>query len=258
MPDQLTIHLCQSDPSWQSPQKSLCRLDELTAGLQTDLLVLPEFFSTGFTMDARFAEPQEGSTLAWMRATAKRIHGAVAGSIPVQEEGRYYNRLYFCKPDGSQAHYDKKHIFSIGNESQTYSPGSAAPIVQWRGWRIRLSTCYDLRFPVWLRNRHLEYDLLLNVASWPGSRIRTANLLNQARSIENQCYTVFCNRFGEEPELSYSGGSCIVDFKGEHIIPPHYDTPGLLSAKIAMEPLLRFREKFPAWKDQDDFTLTSQ
>lgn len=255
MSNWLRIHLCQTVPVWEDPIQSTNNIEDLLSGIETDLLILPEFFSTGFSMNPNCSEPAQGPTFAWMMKMAEKIDGAVAGSIPVLENGQHYNRFYFCKPDGSWDYYDKKHIFTIGEESKTYAPGNEIKIVSWRGWRIRLSTCYDLRFPVWLRNRNLEYDLLLNVAAWPSARIGVTDILIRARAIENQCYAIFCNRTGNEPTLSYSGGSSIVDFKGESIVRPNFGAPMLIASSLSLEKLQAFREKFPAWKDQDDFLL---
>ncbi len=255
MSNWLRIHLCQTVPVWEDPIQSTNNIEDLVSDTETDLLILPEFFSTGFSMNPNCSEPAQGPTFAWMMKMAEKIDGAVAGSIPVLENGQHYNRFYFCKPDGSWDYYDKKHIFTIGEESKTYAPGNEIKIVSWRGWRIRLSTCYDLRFPVWLRNRNLEYDLLLNVAAWPSARIGVTDILIRARAIENQCYAIFCNRTGDEPTLSYSGGSSIVDFKGESIVRPNFGAPMLIASSLSLEKLQAFREKFPAWKDQDDFLL---
>lgn len=255
MSNWLRIHLCQTVPVWEDPIQSTNNIEDLVSGIETDLLILPEFFSTGFSMNPNCSEPAQGPTFAWMMKMAEKIDGAVAGSIPVLENGQHYNRFYFCKPDGSWDYYDKKHIFTIGEESKTYASGNEIKIVSWRGWRIRLSTCYDLRFPVWLRNRNLEYDLLLNVAAWPSTRIGVTDVLIRARAIENQCYAIFCNRTGDEPTLSYSGGSSIVDFKGESIVRPNFGAPMLIASSLSLEKLQAFREKFPAWKDQDDFLL---
>ncbi|MBR5249969.1 MAG: nitrilase family protein [Bacteroidales bacterium] len=256
MDNRLSIHLYQSAPQWESASESRQAINQATDGLKTDLLVLPEFFTCGFSMNPACAEPDPGPTLAWMLATAARIQGAVTGSIPVRSGEQYVNRLYFCKPDGSWIHYDKKHIFSIGDEGATYTAGSQKTIVHWRGWNIRLSTCYDLRFPVWLRNQQLEYDLLLNVAAWPSSRIQVTEVLTKARAIENQCYAIFCNRVGDEPTLHYNGGSCIMDYLGNNLIAPTFDQVTLLECQLSLTALQRYREKFPAWKDQDSFSLT--
>lgn len=255
MSNWLRIHLCQTVPVWEDPIQSINCIEDLVSDIETDLLVLPEFFSTGFSMNPNCSEPAQGPTFAWMMKMAEKIDGAVAGSIPVLENGQHYNRFYFCKPDGSWDYYDKKHIFTIGEESKTYAPGNEIKIVSWRGWRIRLSTCYDLRFPVWLRNRNLEYDLLLNVAAWPSTRIGVTDILIRARAIENQCYAIFCNRTGDEPTLAYNGGSSVIDFKGESIVRPNFGAPMLIASSLSLEKLQAFREKFPAWKDQDDFLL---
>lgn len=251
----LRIHVCQTAPCWENPSSSLDYIENLISGIETDLLILPEFFSTGFSMNPACSESAEGPTFQWMMKTSAAIGGAVAGSLPVIENGHHYNRFYFCKPDGSWEHYDKKHIFTIGEESKTYAPGSEIKIVTWRGWRIRLSTCYDLRFPVWLRNKALEYDLLLNVAAWPSTRIGVTDVLIRARAIENQCYAIFCNRTGNEPTLAYNGGSSVIDFKGESILRPNFGAQMLLATSLELDKLHAFREKFPVWKDQDDFLL---
>lgn len=255
MSNTLRIHVCQTAPCWENPSSSLDYIENLISGIETDLLILPEFFSTGFSMNPACSESAEGPTFQWMMKTSAAIGGAVAGSLPVIENGHHYNRFYFCKPDGSWEHYDKKHIFTIGEESKTYAPGSEIKIVTWRGWRIRLSTCYDLRFPVWLRNKALEYDLLLNVAAWPSTRIGVTDVLIRARAIENQCYAIFCNRTGNEPTLAYNGGSSVIDFKGESILRPSFGAQMLLATSLELDKLHAFREKFPVWKDQDDFLL---
>ncbi|MBO7278063.1 MAG: nitrilase family protein [Bacteroidales bacterium] len=255
MSNTLRIHVCQTAPCWENPSSSLDYIENLISGIETDLLILPEFFSTGFSMNPACSESAEGPTFQWMMKTSAAIGGAVAGSLPVIENGHHYNRFYFCKPDGSWEHYDKKHIFTIGEESKTYAPGSEIKIVTWRGWRIRLSTCYDLRFPVWLRNKALEYDLLLNVAAWPSTRIGVTDVLIRARAIENQCYAIFCNRTGNEPTLAYNGGSSVIDFKGESILRPNFGAQMLLATSLELDKLHAFREKFPVWKDQDDFLL---
>lgn len=255
MSNTLRIHVCQTAPCWENPSSSLDYIENIISGIETDLLILPEFFSTGFSMNPACSESAEGPTFQWMMKTSAAIGGAVAGSLPVIENGHHYNRFYFCKPDGSWEHYDKKHIFTIGEESKTYAPGSEIKIVTWRGWRIRLSTCYDLRFPVWLRNKALEYDLLLNVAAWPSTRIGVTDVLIRARAIENQCYAIFCNRTGNEPTLAYNGGSSVIDFKGESILRPNFGAQMLLATSLELDKLHAFREKFPVWKDQDDFLL---
>ena len=255
MSNTLRIHVCQTAPCWENPSSSLDYIENLISGIETDLLILPEFFSTGFSMNPACSESAEGPTFQWMMKTSAAIGGAVAGSLPVIENGHHYNRFYFCKPDGSWEHYDKKHIFTIGEESKTYAPGSEIKIVTWHGWRIRLSTCYDLRFPVWLRNKALEYDLLLNVAAWPSTRIGVTDVLIRARAIENQCYAIFCNRTGNEPTLAYNGGSSVIDFKGESILRPNFGAQMLLATSLELDKLHAFREKFPVWKDQDDFLL---
>lgn len=256
----LRITLCQADLRWEDPGYNRRRLRDLTASLPggrpADLLVLPEFFPTGFSLNPAFAEAPGGPSLQWMQELSCRLQCAVSGTVPVRESAaRLVNRHYFVTPEGPVYQYDKKHLFSIGAETGIFSPGTETVTVPWRGWRIRLATCYDLRFPVWLRNRELDYDLLLCSACWPASRIGATEYLIKARSIENLCYTAFCNRCGDEPELPYNGGSRITDCKGGDMAEPVFGREALLSAELSRPALDSFRSKFPAWKDADAFTL---
>jgi predicted amidohydrolase len=252
MSNTLRIHVCQTAPCWENPSSSLDYIENLISGIETDLLILPEFFSTGFSMNPACSESAEGPTFQWMMKTSAAIGGAVAGSLPVIENGHHYNRFYFCKPDGSWEHYDKKHIFTIGEESKTYAPGSEIKIVTWRGWRIRLSTCYDLRFPVWLRNKALEYDLLLNVAAWPSTRIGVTDVLIRARAIENQCYVAGVNRVGNDPSCEYCGASVVIDPYGKTIASCILNEESEATADIDMDMLATFRKKFPVLDDADE------
>ncbi|HIZ84998.1 MAG TPA: nitrilase family protein [Candidatus Coprenecus stercoravium] len=261
MKDLLNIALCQYSIQWEAPSGNMGRLSAMidsfvrtrSADTVPDLIVLPEFFATGFTQDLRFAEPPEGPVLQWMKDVAGHTGAAVAGSTPVMDGGCVRNRFYFVWPDGRYDYYDKRHLFRMSAENEVFTPGTRRRTVEYLGWRIGLNVCYDLRFPVWSRNTQgNSYDIMLNVASWPASRIETASLLVRARAVENQAWMVFCNREGESPDETYSGGSMIVDYTGRSV---GVCEQGFLTASADIAGLREFRESFPVWKDADIFEI---
>jgi predicted amidohydrolase len=217
----------------------------------SDLYVLPEMFSTGFcTNPEGIAESMASDTLEWMRRKAAESSAAIAGSVAVTDGERYFNRFYFVKPDGSVTHYDKHHLFTYGGEHLRFTAGEERKIVEFRGVRIMLQICYDLRFPIWVRNRG-DYDMILYVASWPTPRVAAWSALLVARAIENQCYVVGVNRVGEDPACKYCGGSVVIDPYGRRIASCEDNTEMEASADIDMEALEAFREKFPVLRDAD-------
>lgn len=265
----MDVLIVQSDIVWLDPAENLLRLDamlereiavalpgggEETGGGDPDLIILPEMFSTGFCMDAGAASAAAGEVAGWMRRTAVRYGAAVAGTVAVEEEGRYYNRFYFVRPDGGTDVYDKLHLFTFGGEDRAYTPGKERVIVTWRGWRILLQTCYDLRFPVFARNRG-DYDLALYCASWPERRIAVWDTLLRARAIENASYVVGVNQVGDDPGNSYPGHSVAVDFKGGVAASLPKGVAGCVRIRLSLEDLGRFREKFPVLGDADGFIL---
>lgn len=207
------------------------------------------------------AEDPAGPTLGWMQKVAASAGIALTGSVPVKVGAQVFNRMYFVYPDGRTEHYDKRHLFRMSGEDAVFAAGEARKIVEYLGWRIALNVCYDLRFPVWSRRTAgNDYDILLNVASWPSSRIDAASMLVHARAVENQAWAVFCNRVGDSPENTYCGGSEIVDFKGRNIGDFISDDAtgaggGFLRGSLAIRDLCRFRDKFPAWMDADKFNI---
>lgn len=259
----MKLLLLQTDIRWLSPDENCRRAEELIDGAlsggdgSVNLIVLPEMFNTGFAVEPRdAAEPDAGAvTLTWMRSVAARTGAAVAGSVAVEETGQYFNRLFFVRPDGSHYKYDKRHLFSFAGENERYSAGAERVVVEWRGWRILLQVCYDLRFPVFARNRG-DYDMALYVANWPTVRIHPWNTLLTARAVENVCYAVGVNRVGEDPFASYSGGTALIGFKGETLAAASPDTEEAVLCEVHTETLRAFRAKFPAMNDADDFTLT--
>nr|WP_283101584.1 amidohydrolase [Halomonas populi] len=260
--------LVQCDLRWEEPDANCWMLEEILGELgaeQTDLIVLPEMFSTGFTMNSReMAEPMETSrSVAWLRDQARRRNCVMTGSVAITDRDEYYNRLIWARPDGTLEYYDKQHLFRMAGEHERYGMGKRRVIVELKGFRLLLSVCYDLRFPVWLRqqpgNRPFEYDALLCVANWPAPRRHPWRTLLQARAIENLCYVIGVNRVGEDAKgLSYAGDSMLVDFKGEAQIDEPRDIPFLLTGTLEREALEHFREKFPAWQDADRFHLFNE
>ncbi len=252
----MKIAILQTDIDWGNPSVNVKKADEMIDRYeQVDLFVLPEMFSTGFCTDPKgIAEPLGGESLQWMKRKAKEKGCALAGSIATEENGRFFNRFYFVHPDGKVDSYDKKHLFTYGHEDRFFTAGDQRVIVRYKGVSILLQVCYDLRFPVWARNRK-EYDLILYVASWPASRIEAWNTLLRARAIENQCYVAGVNRVGEDPNCTYSGGSAVIDPFGHTLACCGDATPNIAVADLDLESLEAFRKKFPVLNDADSFNL---
>jgi len=255
----LRVTLLQADLIWHQPEQNRQQFEAQFDALkgQTDLVILPEMFTTGFTMEPeKLAEPHDGKTAQWLRQQAAELGAAIVGSVVIQDGAGYRNRLYFTTPEGEQHCYDKRHLFRMGGEHNHYEAGRERVILNYRGWRIMPQICYDLRFPAFSRN-HNEYDLLLYVANWPKPRRNPWRTLLQARAIENLCFVAGVNRVGTDGTgLEYSGDSLLVDFKGELMIDGEPDQPFTQTSTLSKTALAEFREKFPAWMDADDFTLT--
>ena len=248
----MNVTILQRDIEWANPSLNVLRTEEaIDRNAGADLYVLPEMFSTGFcTQPEGIAESCDSDTLKWMKRKAAEIDAAIAGSVAVEQEGKYYNRFYFVKPDGSVTYYDKKHLFTYGGEHLRFTAGEERVVVEWRGVRILLEVCYDLRFPIWARNRG-DYDMILYVASWPTPRVAAWSSLLVARAIENQCYVVGVNRVGTDPACEYCGGSVIIDPYGRTIAACADNTECEATAEVDMVALEAFREKFPVLKDAD-------
>jgi predicted amidohydrolase len=259
----LRVLLVQADTVWHDPAANRARLGawvrEATAA---DLIVLPETFTTGFSNEAvSTAESMEGETVDWMRALAAERDAAVTGSIQCRDAGRVYNRLLFATPDGVVRHYDKRHLFRMAREQEWYAAGRDRLVVEWRGWRICPLVCYDLRFPVFSRNRAhadtgaLAYDLLVYVANWPAARHEAWRTLLRARAMENLCYVVGVNRAGTDGNgHPYAGGSIATDPVGVALADCNA-APQAARAVLSLERLREFRRKFPAQLDADGFAL---
>lgn len=257
----LKITTFQAYLYWENPQRNLQNIALKLGGIRekTDLIVLPEMFNTSFTMNAeKFAENMDGPTIGWMREQARRFNCVVAGSIAVKEQGKFYNRFIWMRPDGSCEYYDKRHLFSPGLENRHYTPGIERKIVTLNDWRINLAVCYDLRFPVWLRNGGGDnaYDLLLLVANWPDNRSLHWKTLVTARAIENQAYVVAVNRVGHDGrEIYHAGESMCIDPVGNTVYYKPEDED-LYTFSISRNHAINTREAFPVAGDRDNFHLS--
>ncbi|MBI2967338.1 MAG: nitrilase family protein [Bacteroidetes bacterium] len=276
----ITITLIQSTLHWEKREKNLDMFSGIIQAMQdpTDLIILPEMFSTGFTMNTKKChEKMNGKTMEWMAAVAKGKKCAITGSLIVKEGKNFFNRLIWMKPDGKFDWYDKRHLFRMMEEDKHFAPGSEKLLVDLNGWKICPVICYDLRFPVWCRNRMIstslkkkkgknqkisrdkqapEYDLLVVIANWPEIRRNAWRILLQARAIENQCYVAGVNRVGKDGnDISFSGNSEVVEPRGNTVISIKPYEEKSETAKLSWFELSQFREKFPAGLDADEFTL---
>lgn len=259
----LNVAILEDNIIWGDKEANLLQLEKNMHSIpeNTDIVILPELFSTGFLIEnpdemRNLAERNTEATIASLHRLAQKYNTAFAGSFMARTADKIYNRAFFIESCGDETFYDKKHLFSIGDEQNVFSAGlSLPPVIRYRGWNIMIAVCYDLRFPVWLRNTDNKYDLLIIVANWPKARVYSWQQLLIARALENECYVCGANRIGEAPEgIEYSGDSMIVDFKGKSIAKRDKNSVVLYSS-LNGEKLNSFREKFPAWNDADKFTL---
>ncbi len=254
--DTLRISVLQYAPRWEDRDANLAVLDGMLASMApADILLLPEMFATGFSMrTAVVTEPPEGPVWQWMRQKAAASGALVAGSVAVTEGGRSYNRMYGVYPSGETVYYDKRHLFRMGKEHLHYVLGTERVVWHWKGWRLLPQVCYDLRFPVWSRNRN-DYEVALYATNWPVPRHDVLLTLAAARALENGCYVAFTNRLGEDGNgIAYAGGSRVIDFKGRPVAALDH-APGIVSAELSRTVLDSFRSRFPVWMDADFFTV---
>ncbi|MEM9058013.1 MAG: amidohydrolase [Pseudomonadota bacterium] len=263
----LTVALIQDALDWQQPAANRERFAARIAGLAApspttpiDLVVLPEMFASGFTMAAaEVAEPMDGPSVTWMQQQAAEHNLIVTGSLVIEADGRFYNRLLWVAPDGSVQCYDKRHLFRMAGEHEVYTAGAALRVFAVKGWAVAPFICYDLRFPVWSRRRAgaaTDYDLALYTANWPSPRHDAWETLLKARAMENQCYVVGVNRVGEDGNgMAYRGGSVALDFLGREVGGCGEAATSCV-VTLSREKLERGRERFPLWRDADSFELT--
>jgi len=254
----LKVTLIQTSLFWENIESNLSLLDEKIDGIrdETDLIVLPEMFTTGFSMNAEnLAQDMDGKPVEWLRKKSGSRQIDITGSMIIRENGKYYNRLLWAKPDGTLLYYDKRHLFRMNGEEKVYSGGDKTLTVELKGWRIRPFICYDLRFPVWTRNLNNSYDVAVFIANWPEKRSYHWKTLLVARAIENQCYVIGVNRVGKDGNGYYhSGDSSVIDPSG-NILFRKPDQESVFTASLSYPVLQEYRKSFPAWMDADECGL---
>lgn len=253
----MIIALIQTELIWENPNKNRRLLQEKINSISSDvdLIVLPEMFTSGFTMNSKaVAETMQGETISWLKNIVKERNCSITGSLVIEENGNYYNRLVFIFPDGEIQHYDKRHLFTLAGEDKIYTAGKEKLIVEYKGFKICPLICYDLRFPVFSRNVE-DYDVLIYVANWPKPRINAWDLLLKARAVENMSYVIGVNRIGfDTNNHEYVGHSQVVDCLGNNLIEPQ-DKEGILIVELDKEKLHETRKKLAFLDDKDDFRI---
>lgn len=259
----LTVSLIQANLHWEDIAANLAMFDQKIEAIKerTEVILLPEMFSTGFSMQPeKLAEKMDGSAVQWMKQKAKQKNAIIGGSLIIEEDGEYYNRFIWMLPNGQYGVYNKRHRFGFAGEDNHYAAGEKRIIAQVKGWKICLTICYDLRFPVWSRNTikedgQPEYDVLVNVANWPERRNVPWRALLQARAIENQCYMIGVNRVGNDGnDIYHSGDSSIIDPVGEIVYHKAHDED-VFTYTLSRQHLTELRGKFPFMKDADKFMI---
>ncbi len=252
----MKVALVQSALVWESPVVNRAVLNQKISAHQADLFVLPEMFSTGFTMHPeRVAEAMNGETVTWMQTIAAKKNAAVCGSVVIEDRGHFYNRLLFVFPSGEVEYYDKRHLFTLAGEHNAYTPGRKKVVVDYKGFRICVLICYDLRFPVFSRNND-DYDVLLYVANWPEPRAAAWDTLLKARAIENMSFVIGVNRVGQDDNgHNYLGHSQVFDALGSPMV-ANSENDEVLTAELNKNALLEIRQKFGFLNDRDRFTVT--
>lgn len=256
--DRLNVAIVQANLLWEQTQGNMQRLASLLDTIEgkPHIVVLPEMFTTGFSMNAEsLAEEPMGNTFKWMAHEAKSRGYAICGSYIVSEKGKYYNRFHFVTPQGEYYHYDKRHLFTFANENLKYTPGKERLVFEYLGWRILPQICYDVRFPVWSRSRN-DYDLMINVANFPGARRDIWTTLVRARAIENQCFMVASNRVGTDGlGIYYTGDSLLIGSAGQIVADILPGAEGVVQGEFCLSELKAFRKSFPVLNDADGFAL---
>lgn len=255
----LSLALIQNETHWHAPDENRALFEPLirASAERADLIVLPEMFSTGFTMASRaVAEPMDGPTVTWLKNTAREISTTLCGSVVIESDGQYFNRFIWATPQGEVLHYDKRHLFRMAGEHEHYDVGGSKTVFEIEGWRVCPMVCYDLRFPVWFRNEG-DYDAIVCVANWPAARRDAWLTLLRARAIENQVYAAGVNRVGVDGNsVAYSGGTAAYGPDGE-VLAERLDDAGVEFVSFDGERLANRREEFPVWRDADGFELSS-
>ena len=258
MQNELKIALIQSDLVWENPKENCDQFTKKISDIpeEVDVIVLPEMFTTGFTMNAaKVAERMHGDSVAWMQEMAKKTNAAIIGSLVIEEHKSYYNRLLFVEPSGYISKYDKRHTFTLVGEDKIYKAGTEKVIINYKDWKISPLICYDLRFPVWSRNKE-NYDVLIYVANWPSVRIQAWNTLLKARAIENISYVIVINRVCTDANKHlYSGNSMAIDFLGDDLASLQENEAGIIQTTLLKTTLQDTRKKLGFLNDMDDFKI---
>lgn len=258
MQKQLTVAIIQSNLVWENPIQNRLNFSNKIASIsnEVDVIILPEMFTTGFTMNPNMlAETMTGNTIKWMQQTANKFGAAIMGSIVISEENNFYNRMLFIEPSGDLHYYNKRHTFTLAGEHLVYEAGKSQKIVDYKGWKIMLQICYDLRFPVFARNT-MDYDVLVYVANWPRPRIAAWDALLKARAIENMSYCIGVNRVGiDANNLEYPGHSAVYDLFGNDIERCKDNAEDIKTIELTKEHLKRYRQKLQFLNDRDSFSL---
>ncbi len=251
----MRVNIVQHDIKWACPTDNHKHLEDLLLQQpKADLYVLTEMFSTGFATAPEGIAEKNGASLEWMKRMAVLLDAAIAGSVATEENGRFYNRFYFVEPNGKTTYYDKRHLFTYSGEDKRFTCGDKRVIVEFRGVRFLLQVCYDLRFPVFSRNKG-DYDAMIYAANWPSSRVEVWKTLLKARAIENQSFVIGVNRIGNDPKCEYQGGSAIIDPYGQTLATTSDYQEATAVAEIDMNELETFRKKFPVLNDADKFII---
>ncbi len=258
--NKINIAAVQEDLIWENPTENLSLFERyIINNIGADLFILPELFSTGFTMNVqKFGQSSYGNTLKSLIDISKKYNVSICGSLIIKEKSNYYNRFVFIDSENPTDYqfYDKKHLFRMGEENEHYTAGDKRVVIKYRGFRILPMICYDLRFPVWSRYNN-DYDMIIYVANWPAPRRNHWDVLLKARAIENQAYVVGVNRIGTDGRnIKYNGGTVILSPTGEIVAKSDDNLSQLIRSDIDLDTIIQLREKFPAWKDKDDFKLT--
>jgi len=252
------VSLIQSNLVWENELKNLSNLESLinTKISNTDIIILPEMFTSGFTMEPNNVfSTMKSDVITWMKKIVYQKDCALAGSLVIKEDNHYYNRLIFVSNLGEVSFYDKRHLFRMAHEHQKYTPGNRHLLTEYHGWNIMWQICYDLRFPVWSRNVQ-NYDLLIYVANWPEKRIEAWDILLKARAIENQSYVIGVNRVGfDGNNIPYNGHSVVISPKGEVLAQLPDDKEGVINYRLNLEKRTEFSRKFPVSLDRDNFSI---
>ncbi|MFD0963246.1 amidohydrolase [Pseudofulvibacter geojedonensis] len=255
----LNITLIQSNLVWENPIQNRLNFEAKINSIseKTDLIVLPEMFTTGFTMYPKsLAENMDEDSVEWMKVLAKKKQAAICGSLIIKEDHKYYNRYLFITPDGRTEQYNKRHLFTLAGEQHQYTAGTKQTLIEYKGWKIFPQVCYDLRFPVWSRNTY-NYDLLVYVANWPKQRIEAWDTLLKARAIENMCYTIGVNRVGIDPNGNeYSGNSAALNYLGKNMCNIQSGQESVSTITLNKQELDSARKKFGFLNDKDSFIVT--